>query len=317
MRALLLLALVGAPPVFADGLHDEAKGALLRLATDGRVSILRDATVELVCTATETPSQENHGTSKCSADLRVMARGKSVAHAADVTTLEWQVVAGNRAALEVDLFPVDGEAALIVVRQSIAVGDMAMDTTTDETLFALSGRDIVPVFDYRRKSEHRPGPDEGDVAHVEEKRLAPDGGRTRGVPNLLFTDCDGCTPTVLTFDGTRYKNCSDCKPTRLYTDGDTKKSFAPLLAKVLRGGRLGADELAPLSTATLALLRNAPYARHGRPFKKQELTTFFYESAPDPSLPALQPDTSYTDKRLDAADRANIAAVLAVEKQRK
>ena len=102
-------------------------------------------------------------------------------------------------------------------------------------------------------------------------------------------------------------------------DADSKTSIEPLLAKVFKGELLTAESLKPLSQATLTRLRNAPFARHGRPFKSTNLHSFFYGARPKematPLLP-LSPNPTYSDALLDDRDRANLALILAEARSR-
>lgn len=64
------------------------------------------------------------------------------------------------------------------------------------------------------------------------------------------------------------------------------ESLAPALAIVLKGEKLGRDDLeaeglARFSPLGLWKLRNAAYARHGFAFKKPDLNTFFYGPRPE------------------------------------
>ncbi len=113
--------------------------------------------------------------------------------------------------------------------------------------------------------------------------------------------------------------------------------LAPLLRALLSGtplsDSLGIGDapdatvdavLSRLSAMSLFRLRNAPYARHGRPFKSADLQSFFYDAAP-PFLKArdshglderkrsgLFPqtvDAAYADTKLTPTDHANIATI--------
>jgi hypothetical protein len=90
------------------------------------------------------------------------------------------------------------------------------------------------------------------------------------------------------------------------TDRNTRTSIQPTLDKLLHGVKIDASELARVTSVTLWRFRNAPYARHGRAFKMEDLAAFFYGG----SL-GLQPNAHYSDAQLDATDRANVATVLA------
>lgn len=97
-------------------------------------------------------------------------------------------------------------------------------------------------------------------------------------------------------------------------------SFEPLLGKVLQGesvstADLGSSDGHPRYTpVTLWRLRNAVFARHGRPFKHPDLQAFFYGDGivPSPLLPVAI-DEAYSDARLTDVDRANLSVIKAAE----
>ncbi len=83
----------------------------------------------------------------------------------------------------------------------------------------------------------------------------------------------------------------------------------PLTQEMLEPGGLGS-----WSEATLRLMRNAAFARHGRPFRSADLTDFFYGPLSSERFGrALRPDPEYVDSRLTDVDRANVALVQAAE----
>jgi hypothetical protein len=88
-------------------------------------------------------------------------------------------------------------------------------------------------------------------------------------------------------------------------DPVTNASFEPLLRAMLDGKRVAVADLKPLAAVTLWRLRNAPFARHGRPFKTVDLETFFYAQL------KLVENAKYDDKLLDKNDQANVDAVMA------
>lgn len=188
-------------------------------------------------------------------------------------------------------------------------------------------------------------------------KVKRDGGRTREVTNLLEIRSSGPddsfdSEAVLIWNGKAYAPCESCKSTPLppsarkppepkppaapppsvavpaaqsaadpmsLIDANTKVSIEPLLGKVLRGERLTAEALKPLAATSLTRLRNAAYARHGRPFKSAELRAFFYGARANKSATSLLPLTesaAFTDSMLDEADRANIKLVLAESRDR-
>ncbi len=88
-----------------------------------------------------------------------------------------------------------------------------------------------------------------------------------------------------------------------------------LLADVLAGRAVKLEgEWSPL---TLWKLRNAVFARHGKRFESPDLTRFFYgpEAAPAPGLPLKASAEAWSDKKLTAQDKKNIAALTAAEKK--
>lgn len=187
-------------------------------------------------------------------------------------------------------------------------------------------------------------------------KVKRDGGRTKEVTNLLEIKSSGPddsfdSETVLIWNGKAYEPCERCKSTPLppsakkppappppvapppveapsaqsaadpmsLLDPNTKSSIEPLLGKVLRGERLTAEALKPLAPSSLTRLRNAAYARHGRPFKSADLRAFFYGARADKSATSLLPLTesaAFTDSMLDESDRANIKLLLAESRDR-
>jgi hypothetical protein len=326
LSAVVLIAgRAAARPSLFDG---ELHGTVLQLQADGGLGPLPGASIKLSCPATVTATEENRMRRACSARLRVLVGARVVAQADEVARIDYRPVASNGGAISLDLLSVDGAASMIVVRTRLAEGDMRMDISIEDQLFVVDGAGLRQVFSYRSQVTHTPGPDDREPVSDTRRTLAPDGGRSHGAPHLRLTTTTEEPPLVdvLTWNGRSYSSCATCKPMPPPTptaatadaslvDAATGRSFEPLLRKVLAGGRLAAEELGPLAPATLARLRNAPYARHGRPFKNPELQAFFYAPHPSSSLPPLAPDPAFDESRLDAADRANIAAVLAAEKR--
>ena len=79
--------------------------------------------------------------------------------------------------------------------------------------------------------------------------------------------------------------------------------FEGTAAAILRGDRLSADQIHNFSVPELELLRNTVYARHGRPFSRADLRRHFA------SRSWYRMRSDYSDARLSAADRANIALI--------
>jgi len=102
-------------------------------------------------------------------------------------------------------------------------------------------------------------------------------------------------------------------------DPVTHESIEPLLGRLLAGKAIGTQELVRVSGVTLWRLRNAPFARHGRPFKNDDLQQFFYGerkvALPSKLLP-LAPNPGFTDSMLDAADKENLATIASEAKAR-
>ena len=71
----------------------------------------------------------------------------------------------------------------------------------------------------------------------------------------------------------------------------------PISAQMLRG----------LSLHELRLLRNEVYARHGRTFKSEWLTQYFF------SQPWYQPSDTFKDEDLSGADKQNVETIVAYE----
>lgn len=93
----------------------------------------------------------------------------------------------------------------------------------------------------------------------------------------------------------------------------------PLLDLILRGEPLPADALKlsggdrRWSPLTLWKLRNAVFARHGRPFQHADLQAFFY--GPERRWTQLAVVPSFSDSHLTPTDRANLAMIQAAEAQ--
>jgi hypothetical protein len=103
----------------------------------------------------------------------------------------------------------------------------------------------------------------------------------------------------------------------------TGDSLEPLLATVLAGKPITKRDIVRSSPVALWRLRNAPYARHGRPFKSVELEAFFYGErggktgmAASKLLP-LKRDPAFKEAMLDKTDKANVAIIVAMIKHKK
>lgn len=98
-------------------------------------------------------------------------------------------------------------------------------------------------------------------------------------------------------------------------DAGPMASIEPALKVVLAGKPVTVgDEWSVLS---LWKLRNAVFARHGRPFDDPDLRRFFYgpQAAPGPGFPLKPAEGRWSDARLTAQDKKNAALLLAAEKK--
>lgn len=87
------------------------------------------------------------------------------------------------------------------------------------------------------------------------------------------------------------------------------------LAAVLAGKPLTLE--GEWSALTLWKLRNAVFARHGKRFDNPDLTRFFYGPEASVPGPALTVSTeAWSDKRLSAQDKKNVAVIVKAEKKR-
>ncbi|HZI10880.1 MAG TPA: YARHG domain-containing protein [Myxococcus sp.] len=102
-------------------------------------------------------------------------------------------------------------------------------------------------------------------------------------------------------------------------------SITGYLRQVLAGERLaqqpGGPRLTLYSWHGLRKLRNAVFARHGRPFKDADLHAFFYgprqEDWVEAGLPKLTPDPRFSESRLTDVDKQNLAALDAALSEQK
>lgn len=198
-------------------------------------------------------------------------------------------------------------------------------------------RDVVD-FEYGKKQHHT----ERFVIDAEEP--------VTGFPKLLVRELVGSNnhaTQVLSWDGKNYVVCTTCtwvdakdrpKPKLAPTPtaptpakatppaepppdlrDPSGKSLEPLLAQMFAGQAIDARELVPLSEDSLLKLRNAPYARHGRPFKMKVLQTFFYDArtgAMQSKLLPRVPNPEFKESMLDETDLQNVRAVVNEQKRR-
>jgi hypothetical protein len=310
----------------------EQQGTIIAVDAAGHWKPIPDVTVRLACVATERPSDANHWRRACDASLRLERNGKVIAKRnTELLGIDFEQVAGNRGELELDLVAVDGEASLVVLRALQREGDMWSRESTNEQWLAIDGATLREVHRYEALRAYDPGPDgKPEERELVKSVISAASARTRGVPNLVVTTQSGDdAPDVstLAWDGKRYADCTSCAAPATATttapaslvDASTGRTIEPLLAKVLAGQRLSADDVKPLSADSLSRLRNAPYARHGRVFKNPALQAFFY--APRPGelatrLLPLQPNAAFAEALLDGNDKANVAVVTAEQRRR-
>lgn len=124
------------------------------------------------------------------------------------------------------------------------------------------------------------------------------------------------------------------EPTVSFGPSEAPCDFARVLGDTLEGRPLDDVDLrctdagckaagTVWSADALRLLRNATFARHGRPFGGRDLTTFFYRGGAeqiraargaecvdtDTPFPALAVDRGYSNAVLSDVDRANVAVI--------
>lgn len=92
--------------------------------------------------------------------------------------------------------------------------------------------------------------------------------------------------------------------------GGVGNPITPLLAQLLAGKRIETPPQGRYSLNALTKLRNAPYARHGRPFRSKDLHAFFYQARKGCKILPRKVNKAYKDSLLTATDRANIAALV-------
>jgi hypothetical protein len=326
------------------------EGTLLAVDAEGHFKQVPGASVQLRCIGPTEPGK--HFNRSCKSSLTVTRGGKVIAKAErGLFGVDYDMVAGNDSNVSLALLPLSGGASLIILRSWECQGDEQMHEQATDQVFVLDGATLREVYQFESLSSFSPGPDE-DVSQVPPSvrmtrvKLKADGGQTGQVQNLVRWRQTGEETSweessVLTWNGKQYVACPSCKPTRATSrtappptaavplpalaaaasllDQSTKVSIEPLLATVLRGERLTADGLQPLSAESLSRLRNAVYARHGRPFKSAALHSFFYgerSGAPTTKLLPRILNPAFVDTMLSDDDRANVAMVQAETRRR-
>jgi hypothetical protein len=91
------------------------------------------------------------------------------------------------------------------------------------------------------------------------------------------------------------------------SDSGPGPDFRGTTAALLRGDRVTADQIRSFSIPEKELLRNTVYARHGRPFTRPDLRRHFASQS------WYRVRSDYSDARLNANDRANIALIARYE----
>ena len=86
-------------------------------------------------------------------------------------------------------------------------------------------------------------------------------------------------------------------------------AVAPGDMELFENRLLTAEMLRGLSLYELRLLRNEIYARHGRSFRSQWLSQYFF------SQPWYSPDDNFKDEELSGSDKQNVETIVAYENQ--
>lgn len=302
---------------------ESADGTLATLTSDGRWRATADCTVTLVCRPDEAPSDSNEWLNACTADVRVQKNGKTIAKQKDgQLDINWKAVGGNNGSLSLALFPV-GELQLVMITQTVREGDESSRATTTEQLLIVDGDVLREVFRHDALTENEPGPDGPESERTKTTETLTVGKMgAKNIPELVVTsqtDRDKPEKTTLVWDGKSYAvKAVVLPPPAPLVDEKTGKSIEAQLGKIFAGQPLDASAVVGLSPPALNLLRNAIFARHGRPFKRPELQAFFY--APRPKTPSpLLPRTvnpKFSDALLDANDKRNLSVLQAAEKKR-
>lgn len=266
-----------AKPLFADS----AVGTVLQIQGEKLVP-LPNVTVTLTCVTRAQPSESNHWRSSCDSHLLVVRDGKTVAKFDDaIGGIDFEAVGGNHGSLSLSLFELD-TGSLIAVRTHSREGDEESRESEDEQLFAVEGTRLREVLKWEPLRAFEPGPDGKDEERQKDVQTLE-----AGPAGTLILD-----GKRLSFDGKQF----------------AAVKVDPLVARVLVGKRLAARDLVALSKDDLSKLRNAPYARHGRPFKNPELQSYFYRER--------KPDPAFKESMLDADDKFNLELVLSELKKR-
>ena len=71
-----------------------------------------------------------------------------------------------------------------------------------------------------------------------------------------------------------------------------------------------------LNKSDMRILRNAIYARHGRPFQSVELQTYFYDKK-KPCGMKFKVDPNYSEDKLSKTDKSNIMLIKKWEAEKK
>lgn len=327
----------------ATHFEGQQAGTVISVDAAGHFIPVSRATVQLKCIG---PAElGKHFNLSCDSTLVVKRDGKELARAdGGLLGVDYNVVAGNASNVTLELLPVGG-ASLIILRGWESKGDEQTRESAEDQLFVMDGTTLREVYRFQSLHSVDLG-SAGDTSQLPASerrhtaRLEEDGGRTLDVPNLVVRETSGegdrwRSERVLVWNGKSYVSCAECRPTEVIAvpkprpaaaiapgptavlaEADPYKPAVPLLEKVYRGERLPADALKPLSDRCLAVLRNAPFARRGRPFKNPDLTQFFYGARWGP-LPVLQINPAFQETMLDDSDRANVATVLAELRRRK
>jgi hypothetical protein len=272
----------------ALAVEDQVSGTVL----DARLKPVADVMVKLSCVAAEEPSEANHWRYRCDSTLTVERDGKRLAKVtSEVPGLNFAQVAGNSETLELSLI----DPGLIAVTDGERQGDEWSREKRWQALYVVDGKALRSVYCYQSLDAFDPGPDGKDDERERSEAKLSAGPVENGLPTLILTR--GEEVTKITWDGNKF------------VDGPLLSAVEPLIARVLAGQKLKAAELKPIGKDGLAKLRNAPYARHGRPFKDATLQSYFYSAK-------LKPNPAFRESQLDAVDNANLTLILAEIKSR-
>lgn len=304
-------------------IEESVDATLASVDANGKWKAVTNCTATLSCRPDSTPSEHNEWRNYCLAELKVVRNGKTIAKQKDdQLAIDFRMVGGNNGSLALSLFEAGG-MQLLVVTQTKRDGDESSTSSTTEQLLVLDGDAVREVYRHDATSENEPGPDGPDSERTKTTETIELGKTRKGaVPELVVTtqtNDEKPQKQTLVWDGKRYID----KPVVLpppapVVDPVSKQSLEPQLGKAFRGEPLSPVDLAGLSPAALNLLRNALYARHGRPFRRPDLQAFFYGARGPERASKLLPrkiDPSFGDSMMDAADKQSLAALQAAEKQ--